>query len=487
MPVPAPLTPRDINRDVPLSVRRHIRNATPSSSSRARIPPDVHGCAGPKLKERLHAAETAIVYDTLDLAGVSVHDLEGTALGPGTVLDALGDEHVYYHLWVATKMVLEDLSAGKLRAPTIYSAVFERLVVELGKALIDRSSGPHFTFVDTRLHDDGEAICASAIRLIDMFEEGGIERKRIIVSIPATEAGLRAVNELYFEHRIQSNAVYVSGIAHAAACAEAGAKAISLSVGPVLDYYERKRKTTYVNLSRHPGMEVIQATSVYFKLHDIPCYLMGTNLRTIDEVGPLGCLSAVMLPDKQVASLEACPSFNVLGQVAESSPAYARAEEVKVPQSPPHRGLLSRMSSTSREMMKGITMNTLGRMKYKMGRIDEVIYKEVKAQMLFQDNRVIALLKTGRGSPMKASTPTKRSGKQRADGDASPPKRKPEVEHARTRRVSMSFSRDLEERIPPKKDDATRRKDLLHAVRRTEEELAVRKDERKPVEGIDYF
>ncbi|KAF9007717.1 hypothetical protein BDZ89DRAFT_1144438 [Hymenopellis radicata] len=191
MPVPAPLTQRDINRDAPLSA--------PHAS--AMLPSRLPRVSGPKLKERLHEAETAIVYDTLDLAGVSVHDLEGTALNPGTVLDALGDEHVYYHLWVATKLVSEDLSAGKLRAPPIYSAVFERLVVELGKALIDRSSGPHFTFVDTRLHGDGEAICASAIRLIDMFEEGGIERKRIIVSIPATEAGLRAVNELYYEHR----------------------------------------------------------------------------------------------------------------------------------------------------------------------------------------------------------------------------------------------------------------------------------------------
>ncbi len=99
MPVPTPLKQVDTNR------------APPVSAARVRIP-DVHGCgksSGPKLKERLHEAETAIVYDTLDLAGVSVHDLEGTALSPGTLLDALGGEHVYYHLWVATKMVLEDL------------------------------------------------------------------------------------------------------------------------------------------------------------------------------------------------------------------------------------------------------------------------------------------------------------------------------------------------------------------------------------------
>ncbi|KAF8909582.1 hypothetical protein CPB85DRAFT_1518984, partial [Mucidula mucida] len=358
-------------------------------------------------------------------------------------------------------------------------------VVELGKALIDRSSGPHFTFIDTRLHDDGEAICASAIRLIDMFEEDGIERKRIIVSIPATEAGLRAINELYYEHGIQSNVVYVSGIAHATACAEAGAKAISLSVGPILDWYERKRKTTYVNLSRHPGMEVIQATSVYFKLHDISCYLMGTNLRTIDEVGPLGCLNAVTLSDKHVASLETCSSLNVLGEVAESSPAYARAEEVKIPLSPPHRGLLSRLSFVSREMMKGITMNTLGRMKYKMGRIDEVIYKEVKAQLAYQDTRVIALLKAGRGSPSPASTPTKRPGKQRAEAPS--PTRRPPV---RTRKVSMSFSSGVDStsvsvNTSRENEDGARSKSLRALL--IEEELSARENRRKPVEGLDYF
>ncbi len=177
----------------------------------------------------------------------------------------------------------------------------------------------------------------------------------------------------------------------------------------------------------------------------------------------------------------------MLGEVAESSPAYARAEEVKIPLSPPHRGLLSRLSSVSREMMKGITMNTLGRMKYKMGRIDEVIYKEVKAQLAYQDPRVIALLKTGRGSPSPASTPTKRAGKQRTEVP-SPPRRPP----VRTRKVSMSFSRgrgvdskSVSVNTSRENEDATRSKSLRALL--LEEELSARENRRKPVEGLDYF
>ena len=66
-------------------------------------------------------------------------------------------------------------------------------------------------------------IIQRARRLVQRFQENGIAKDRIVVSIPATEEGVHATRLLAKEDGLLVNLAMVSGMSHAAVCAEAGA------------------------------------------------------------------------------------------------------------------------------------------------------------------------------------------------------------------------------------------------------------------------
>ncbi|KAK0460675.1 uncharacterized protein EV420DRAFT_1236407, partial [Desarmillaria tabescens] len=294
---------------------------------------------------------------------LSYHDLDGSMLSPARLLDALDSPYIYYHLWVAVKMSLDDRDKGKMKAPSMNAAILERLVVELGKPMIDRTPGPHITFVDPRLHGNASRILRSAIR------------------IPATEEGILASNYLERKCQILTNLDLVGTLAHAAACAESGSNLVSIAVGPLLDWYERKRKAKYQDIKTHPGIEHIQATAVYFKLHKQTTRLVGTDFRTLKELGPLGCLDAVVISKDSVEQLSGSP-FPLIQSVPKTSPAYAHAEET--PKRSAFLGKKAEFISFLPENDRGVLVQTmqviLGRLKVKMQEIDKMIQKELSKQ-----------------------------------------------------------------------------------------------------------
>lgn len=56
--------------------------------------------------------------------------------------------------------------------------------------MIDRAPGPHITFVDPRFHGNANRILRNAIRLIDMFEESGVNRDSEPRSLPQKKESL---------------------------------------------------------------------------------------------------------------------------------------------------------------------------------------------------------------------------------------------------------------------------------------------------------
>ncbi|KAK0194637.1 hypothetical protein F5146DRAFT_446138 [Armillaria mellea] len=288
-------------------------------------------------------------------------------------------------------MSLDDHGKGKMKAPSLNAAVLERLIVELGKPMIDRAPGPHITFVDPRFHGNANRIYRNAIRLIDMFEESGVNRDSIVVTIPATEEGILASNYLERKCQILTNLDLVGTLAHAAACAQAGANLVSIAVGPLLDWYERKRKVKYQDIKTHPGIEHIQATAVYFKLHKRTTRLVGTNFRTLKELGPLGCLDAIVISKDSVEQLNGRP-FPLIHSVPKTSPAYAHAEGI--PKATAFQGekseFISFLSDSDRSALVEGMHVTLGRLKAKMQEIDKMIQKELSKQytLRFPENKL---------------------------------------------------------------------------------------------------
>lgn len=208
----------------------------------------------PFLFETLRASLlTRIVADTLDWDALMHHDFDATFLSLDTVYKALNhDRETYYLLWVAVRKVLAEESSHDLTRACgnnvsgcngyqktrllkeLLDAVLEQFLAELGNALLEFVDGTHCTILDPREHsDDPCVLLAKARSLIARFERLGRDRDTIMVAIPATEAGIAAAASLQCEDGINVNLTSVSGVMHAAACAQAGAAAVTMSIAAV--------------------------------------------------------------------------------------------------------------------------------------------------------------------------------------------------------------------------------------------------------------
>jgi transaldolase len=63
---------------------------------------------------------------------------------------------------------------------------------------MDRVTGPHLTFVDPRHHGDSSAMVKNARRLISLFQESGVGRDQIVVSVSTWFLYLRDHGVEYF-------------------------------------------------------------------------------------------------------------------------------------------------------------------------------------------------------------------------------------------------------------------------------------------------
>jgi transaldolase len=75
-------------------------------------------------------------------------------------------------------------------------------------------------------------IVRMARRLVQKFQENGVTKDKVVVSIPATEHGVHATR-LLAEDEILVNLTMVAGMSHAAVCAEAGAAWITFHLDRV--------------------------------------------------------------------------------------------------------------------------------------------------------------------------------------------------------------------------------------------------------------
>lgn len=70
-------------------------------------------------------------------------------------------------------------------------------------------------------------------KLVQRFQENGVTKDKIVVSIPATEEGVHATRLLAEEDGILVNLAMIAGMSHAAVCAEAGAAWITFHLDRV--------------------------------------------------------------------------------------------------------------------------------------------------------------------------------------------------------------------------------------------------------------
>ncbi|KAI0332207.1 aldolase [Cubamyces sp. BRFM 1775] len=286
----------------------------------------------------LEAKGKLVIAATLEYELLGTLPYGGTMVTPGMLREGLLTADTAYHAWVGAKRAIEERPGGEWDMAVILRRAMQFYLVELGVSMLERVEGPHYTFIDPRYHEDTPSMVRQAVRLVRLFVEKGIGRDRIVVTIPATEAGVQAARTLERKHHIQTNLSLVSGLAHAAACAEAEASCITLCYKELSDAYGRKPTSNnpfiraweaMYGLSRKAADEAIQETTAYFDLHKLPTMVMVSNLHTDGDAERLGDFDAVALTGAQ--SLRARAPTSGIAPPPAGSSAKQRATEAPHP------------------------------------------------------------------------------------------------------------------------------------------------------------
>ena len=165
----------------------------------------------------------------------------------------------------------------------------DKLSVAIGKEISSTIPGRISTEVDARLSFDKAAPIEKAERLVQLYEDAGVDKSRILIKMASTWEGIQAAEELE-KKGIQCNLTLLFSFAQARACAEAGVFLISPFVGRILDWYKKSTGKTEYAAHEDPGVVSVTSIYNYYKEHGYKTVVMGASFRNIGEIQQLaGC------------------------------------------------------------------------------------------------------------------------------------------------------------------------------------------------------
>ena len=172
----------------------------------------------------------------------------------------------------------------------------DRLLVRFGREILSIVPGRVSPEVDARLSFDVDATIARARRLVELYEEVGVGRERVLIKVAATWEGIRAAESLENEG-IHCNLTLLFSFAQAVACADAGVTLVSPFVGRIFDWYRKRDGVDYAP-DDDPGVQSVRRIYGYFKKFGYPTEVMGASFRNTGQVLALaGCDLLTISPE----------------------------------------------------------------------------------------------------------------------------------------------------------------------------------------------
>jgi transaldolase len=228
---------------------------------------------------------TAVVADTGDIDAIKRFKPLDATTNPSLLLKAAALP-AYQSLVQQAKTWAAKHSGTRAQQ---LSACTDKLAVAIGAEILQIIPGRISTEVDARLSFDTRAMIEKARRLIDLYEEIGVDRSRVLIKVASTWEGIRAA-EILEKEAINCNLTLLFGFAQAAACADAGVTLISPFVGRILDWYLKATGRASYAPSEDPGVVSVTRIFNYYKQHGYDTIVMGASFRNTGEIEQLaGC------------------------------------------------------------------------------------------------------------------------------------------------------------------------------------------------------
>jgi len=177
----------------------------------------------------------------------------------------------------------------------------DQVLVRFGLEILKIVPGRVSTEVDARLSFDTAATVARARRIINLYDDAGIGRERVLIKIASTWEGIQAAAELEREG-IRCNLTLLFAFAQAVACGAAGVQLISPFVGRIYDWYKKSAGAQWDEAAmagaNDPGVKSVAQIYSYYKKFGITTEVMGASFRNVGQITALaGCDLLTISPD----------------------------------------------------------------------------------------------------------------------------------------------------------------------------------------------
>ncbi|GGZ11868.1 MULTISPECIES: transaldolase [Shewanella] len=227
---------------------------------------------------------TTIVADTGDIEAIKRYQPEDATTNPSLILKAA---QIPEYAGLIDNAIAWAKAQSQDPATRLEDAA-DKLAVNIGVEILKLVPGRISTEVNARLSFDNDASIAKAQRLIQLYQQAGVDKSRILIKLAATWEGICAAKVLE-QQGINCNLTLLFSFAQARACAEAGVFLISPFVGRILDWYKQSTGHDY-RASEDPGVLSVSKIYDYYKQHGYRTVVMGASFRNTGEIIELaGC------------------------------------------------------------------------------------------------------------------------------------------------------------------------------------------------------
>lgn len=189
-------------------------------------------------------------------------------------------------------LISKSISWGKKQSSSKdeqISHIIDKLCVEFGVEILKVIDGRVSIEIDAKFSFDTEKSVEQAHRFIHLFEEHGINKKRILIKLASTWEGIQAAKHLE-KVGIHCNMTLIFHLIQAVACATVKATLISPFVGRILDWYKKHAHFNSLNPSEDPGVQSVTSIYHYYKKRGYRTQIMAASFRTVAQILELaGC------------------------------------------------------------------------------------------------------------------------------------------------------------------------------------------------------
>ena len=245
---------------------------------------------------------TVVVADTGDLEAIRDFQPRDATTNPSLILAAA-------QIPAYKDLIDQSLQSSRERIGLLASfdevvkEALDELCVIFGQEILKLIPGRVSTEVDARLSFDKDGTINKARKIIDLYQQAGINKDRVLIKIASTWEGIKAA-EVLEKEGIHCNLTLLFGFSQAIACAEAGVTLISPFVGRILDWYKAETGKDSYPGNEDPGVISVSKIFNYYKTHNYNTEVMGASFRNTDEILELAGCDLLTIAPKFLKELE---------------------------------------------------------------------------------------------------------------------------------------------------------------------------------------